>query len=93
MENFDTYYETLWREEDELIPQFIPIRPRVVEGEPGWLGSQTPYALTDLGPQPLVMRELPPLLALLAHRVDLHLEEVERRLDASQFGFREAMIK
>lgn len=34
MENIDKDYERLWRKEDESIPQFIPIRPRLQEGEP-----------------------------------------------------------
>ena len=93
MENLDRDHERLWRREDELIPQFIPIRPRVVEGEPGKYGSTSPYALIDAGPRPLAVREPAPLLALPAARVDPHLEEVEKKLGASQLGFQEAMIK
>ena len=93
MENLDKDHERLWRMKDELIPPFIPIRPRVVEGEPSKYGSQTPYALIDAGPRPLAVREPKPLLALPAPRVDSDLEEMERRLGASQLGFQEAMIK
>ena len=93
MEHIDRDYERLWRREDESIPQFIPIRPRVVEGEPGRHGSQVPHAFIDAGPRPLAVREPAPLLALPAPRVDTHIEEVERRLGASQLGFQEAMIK
>ena len=57
MENLDREHERLWRMEDELIPQFIPIRPRVVEGEPGKYGGQAPYAFVDAGPRPLAVRE------------------------------------
>ena len=39
------------------------------------------------------MREPAPLLALPAPKVDTHIEEVEKRLGASQLGFQEAMIK
>ena len=35
MENLNKDHERLWRREDELIPQFIPIQPRVVEEETG----------------------------------------------------------
>ena len=87
MEHIDKDYERLWKKEDESIPQFIPIRLRIVEGEPGWHGSQAPYALTDSGPQPLVVREPAPLLALPAPWVDPQLKDFERRLGASQFGF------
>ena len=36
MEHIDKDYERQWRKEDESIPQFIPIRPRTLEGEPRW---------------------------------------------------------
>ena len=39
------------------------------------------------------MREPAPLLALPAPHADTHLEEVEKRLGASQLGFQEAMMK
>ena len=66
-----------------MIPQFIPIRPRVVEGEPGKYGSTSPYALIDAGPRPLAVREPAPLLALLSPRVDPYLEEMGKRFGAS----------
>ena len=84
MKNLDRDHERLWRREDEQIPQFIPIPPRVVEGETGKYGSQAPYALIDAGPCPLVVREPAPLLALPAPRMGPHLEEVEKRLDACE---------
>ena len=93
MKSLDRDHERLWRNEDELISQFIPTRPRVVEGEPAKYESQVPYAIVDTGPRPLAVREPAPLLALPASRVDLHLEKVERMLCASQLGFQEAMIK
>ena len=93
MENLDRDHERLWRREDELIPQFIPIRPRVVAGEPVKYESQVPYAIVDTGPRLLAVREPTPLLALPALRVDPYLKEVERRLNASQLEFQEAMIK
>ena len=93
MEHIDRYYERLWRQEDESIPQFIPVHPRVMEGEPGRQGSEALYALIDSGPWPLAVREPEPLLALPAPRVYPHLKEVERRLGASHLGFKEAMIK
>ena len=44
-------------------------------------------------PCPLAVREPIPLLALPILRVDPHLEEVEKRLGATQLKFQEAMIK
>jgi hypothetical protein len=44
-------------------------------------------------PRPLAVREPTPLLALSAPRIDAHIEEVKRRLGASQLEFQEAMIK
>ena len=44
--------------------------------------GQAPQSLTDLGPRPIAMRELVPLLALSAPPMDPHLEDVERRLGA-----------
>ena len=93
MEHIDKDYEIPWKREDELRDQFIPIRPRIAEGEPGRHGSQVPCGINDLGPRPLAVWEHAPLLALLALRVDPHLEEVERNLGASQLGYQEAMIK
>ena len=83
----------MWRRDDELIPQFIAIRLRVVEGDPSIYVRQTPYILIDVGPRLLAVREPIPLLALPAPKVDPHLEEEERRLGASQLEFQEAMIK
>ena len=65
----------------------------MVAGGPVKYESQVPYAIVDTGPRPLAVREPAPLLALLAPRADPHLEEVERRLGASQLGFQQAMIK
>ena len=93
IENLDRDHEKLWRREDELIPQFISIQPRTVAGEPVKYESQAPYAIIEAGPRPLAVRGPAPLLALPAPRVDPYLEEVEKRLDASQLGFQEAMIK
>ena len=39
------------------------------------------------------MKEPIPLLALLASRMDPHVEEVEKKLGATQLGFQEAMMK
>ena len=87
MENLDRDQERLWRKEDELILQFIPIRPRVVKGEPSMYGNQALYALIDVDPHLLEVKELASLLALPAPRADPHLKEVERMLGPSQLGF------
>ena len=55
--------------------------------------SQVPYAIIDMGPRPLAVRQPAPPLALPAPRADLHLAEVERIMGASQLGFQKAMIK
>jgi hypothetical protein len=65
MEHIDRDYERLWRREDDLIPQFIPICPRVMEGELSRYGNQAPYALIDTGLRPLAVRELAQLLATI----------------------------
>ena len=93
MKNLDRDKERLYRREDELIPQFIPIRPRVMMGEPTKYESQVSYALVDTGARLLAVREPAPLLTLPAPRANPHLEEVERRLGASRLRFQEAMIK
>ena len=62
-------------------------------GESAKYESQVLCAIVDTSPGPLAVREPAPLLALPAPRADPHLEEVERRLGASQLGFQEAMIK
>ena len=66
MEHIDKDYETLWRKEDESFPHFIPIRPRIVDGELGRHESQTPYALIDSNPLSQ------PLLAPLDHFANFH---------------------
>ena len=55
--------------------------------------GQVLYVLVDIGPLPLAVRIPEPLLALLAPRIDLQIEEIEKRLGASQEGFQEAMMK
>ena len=70
IESLDRDHERLWRNEDELIPQFIPIRPRVVAGEPVKYKSQVPYALVDADPRPLAVNKSAPLLAFPTPRVD-----------------------
>jgi hypothetical protein len=93
MEHIERIYERLLKRENESIPQFIPIRPRVVEEKPGKYGSQATYALIDAGPRPLAVRKPTPLLVLAPPRVDTHIEEVEIRLSVGQLEFQEAMIK
>ena len=93
MESLDRDHERLSRREDEFIPQFIPIRLTVMVGELVKYESQVPYAIVDTGPRSSAVREPAPLLALPAPIVDPYLDEVERRLVASQLGFQEAMIK
>ena len=83
MKSLDRDHERLWRRKDELIPQFISIRPRMVAGEPVKYENQVSYALVHTDPRPLAVREPALLLVLSAPIANLHLEEVERRLGAS----------
>lgn len=93
VEELNRDYERFWKREVELIPQFIPVRPRAVEGKTVTHGSQALYASLEANPRALASRDLVSLLALLTPSVDLHMEEVEMRLGASQLGFQEAMIE
>ena len=49
---------------DDSIPQFVPIRPRVLGGATVGQEGQVPYVPVDTGLFPLVIRTLEPLLAL-----------------------------
>ena len=71
MEHIDRDYQRVWKKEDELIPQFISLQPRV-EVEPVRPLNQAPYAFIDSSPLPLAVREPILLLALPAPRVDPH---------------------
>ena len=86
-------YERLWRREDDLIPQFVPIRPRVIGRSTTGQEGQVPHVHVDTGPLPLAVRTPEPMLALPAPRIDPQIEEIEKRLGASQEGFKDAMRK
>ena len=88
MEHIDRDYERLWRRD----PQLIPLQPSV-EVEPFRPLNQSLYASIESGLFPLAVRKPIPFLALPAPRVDPHIEEVEKRLGATQIGFQEAMMK
>lgn len=77
MENLDRDHTRMWRKDDELMSQFIPIRPWVVAEKPEKYESHTQYTLVDAGPHPLAVREPTLHLALPAPRVDPHIEGVE----------------
>ena len=53
----------------ELVPQFIPIRPRVVTGKPVKYENQVPCIIVERGPRPLTVKEQVPFLALPAPRL------------------------
>lgn len=93
VDQLDKDYERLWRRDDELIPQFIPICPKALEGATISQVGQVPYVPIEAGSRPLAVKNPEPLLVLPARRVDPQIEEVERRLGASQVGFQEAMMK
>ena len=59
----------------------------MVAGKPVKYDSQVSYAIVETGIHPLAVRLPAPLLALPASTVDHHLDDVERRLGASQLGF------
>ena len=56
VDQLDKDYEGPWRKEDELIPQFISVHPRALEGERVRHGGQIPYTPIDSGPPPLAVR-------------------------------------
>ena len=93
VEQFEKDYERLWRREDESIPQFVPIRPRVLNVPTIGQDGQVPHVPVNTGPHPLAVRDLEPILALLAPRIDPQIEEIEKRLGASQEGFQDAVMK
>ncbi|OAE25048.1 hypothetical protein AXG93_1939s1060 [Marchantia polymorpha subsp. ruderalis] len=78
IENIDKDYEKLWRKEDESIPQFIPIRPKILDRELGENGDHVSQSTTDLSSRPLALKEPVPLLLLPAPYEDSQLEDVER---------------
>ena len=92
MEHINRDYEILWRREDELIFQFIPLLPRSGV-EPIRPLNQSSYVSIEAVPLSLAVREPIPLLALPAPRVDPQIEKVEQRLCATQLGFQDAMMK
>ena len=93
IEQFEKDYERLWRREDESIPQFVHVCPRVLNESIVGQKGQTPYVPVDTGPCPLAVRAPEPMLALPAPRVDPQIEEIEKRLGANQEGFQDAILK
>ena len=87
VEQFKKDYERLWRREDESIPEFVPVRPRMLGGATVGQEGQVPYVHMDTGPLPLAVRTPKPMLALLAPRINPHIEEIGKRLGASHEGF------
>ena len=66
VEAIDKEHERLWRREDQTIPSFIPIHPKVAEPYQGHPGNSTPMPLNQAEPypQPLGVRAPPDLPAL-----------------------------
>ena len=93
VEQLEKDYERLWRRNDDLIPQFVLIRPRVIGGATVGQEEQVPHVPVDTGPMPLAGWTPEPLLALAAPRTDPQIEEIEKKLGASQEGFQDAMMK
>ena len=52
VEAIDKEHERLWRREDQTIPSFIPIHPRVAEPYQGHPGNSTPMPLNQAEPYP-----------------------------------------
>ena len=86
MEHIERNYERLWRREDELILQFFPLLPKSEVKMIRPL-NQSQYASIESGPLPLAVREPIPLLALPAPRTDPQIEDVKKRLGATQLRF------
>ena len=55
--------------------------------------EQVPHVPVDTGPLPLAVRTSGLLVALPAPRTNPQIEEIEKRLGASQEGFQDAMMK
>ena len=55
--------------------------------------GQVPYVLVGTWPLPLVVMTAEPMLALPTPRIDPQIEEIEKKLGASQEGFQDAMMK
>ena len=47
---------------------------------------QPSQQMVDVGPRPLAVRVLDPLLALLASSTEINIKDIKRRLKASQLG-------
>ena len=82
-------YERLWRKEDESIPQFVPLKPQAVEVGPRYEASSfhTDYRPFHHTVTPLTTKAPEPLLALTAPRLETRVEELEKKIQASQEGF------
>ena len=52
VEQLEKDYKRLWMGEDESIPQFVPIRPKVLGGATVGQEGQVPYVHVDRGPLP-----------------------------------------
>ena len=71
-----------------MIPQFVPIRPRMLRGATVGQDGQVPYVHVDTGPHPLAVRSPEPLLALPTSRIDPQIEEIDKRIGVNQEGSR-----
>ena len=71
MEHIDRDYKRLWKSEDEMIPQFIQLLPRVGV-KPIRPLNQSPYVSIEALPLLLAVSEPIPLLALPTPRVIMH---------------------
>ena len=93
VEQFEKDYERLWKKEDESIPQFVPVCPRVLNEPTVGQEGQVPHIPVNTGPHPLAVRAPEPMLALPAPKVDTQIEEIEKRLGVNQEGFWDAILK
>ena len=84
VEKLEKDYERLWRREDDLILQFVLIRPRVLGGATVGQEGQVPYVPVDTRPLPLVLRIPEPMLAFPTPKIHPQIEEIEKRLGASR---------
>ena len=86
MKHIERDYERLWRKDDELITQFIPLLPKS-EVDPIRPLNCPPYVSIETVSLPLAVEAPPPMLVLPAPRTDHQIEEVEQCLGATQLGF------
>ena len=71
----------------------MPIRPRLLNVPIVGQEGQVPHVPVNTRPRPLAAKDPEPMLALPTPKIDTQVEEIEKRLGASQEGFHDAIMK